>query len=132
MDFRSASIAFRVLLCSTFAWTAATTSRAAALAPRQAAADFHHNIQPLLEEYCYDCHGDGSHKAGVAFDQLGTDQELLANSKLWFAALKNVRAGLMPPDDGPRPTPAEDQRLADWIKYGAIGIDPADPDPGRV
>ena len=37
----------------------------------------------------------------------------------------------------PRPTsrsrPAEERRLLeDWIKYGAFGIDPDDPDPGRV
>ena len=38
----------------------------------------------------------------------------------------------MPPDDdGPAPSPAEVQRLANWIKYGAFGIDPANPDPGR-
>lgn len=119
-----------------FVWAAiavgAAPGFAAPVSPKDAAADFHRNIQPLLVEYCYDCHGDGSHKGGVAFDDLGSDQEMLANSKLWFTALKNVRAGLMPPDDGPRPSPAEVERLADWVKYGAFGLDPANPDPGRV
>jgi hypothetical protein len=108
------------------------TAFAGPVSPRQAAADFRQDIQPILVQYCYDCHGDGNHKGSVAFDELGSDQQMLDNSKLWFAALKNVRAGLMPPDDGPRPSAAEVDRLANWIKYEAFGLDPADPDPGRV
>lgn len=97
----------------------------------QAAASFHHTVQPLLEKYCYDCHGDGSHKGKVAFDEL-TDADLLAKPDLWRTALRNVRAGLMPPDDGPRPTPDEVEVFANWVKYQALGLDPANLDPGRV
>ena len=98
---------------------------------KQTAAAFHREIQPLLQNYCYDCHGDGSSKGKVAFDEL-TDADLRAKPDLWLAVLKNVRSGLMPPDDGPRPTPEEVNRLADWIKFQALGLDPANPDPGRV
>ena len=97
----------------------------------QAAADFHQNIEPLLKQYCYDCHANGVSKGNISFDHLGTDQELLANSALWVNVLKNVRAGLMPAE-GPKPTAAEIGRLADWIKFGALGLDAANPDPGRV
>ncbi len=99
--------------------------------PAQAAADFHKNIEPMLKQYCSDCHFDGEHKGQVAFDHLGSDQEILANTKLWTAALKNVRVGLMPAA-GPKPTAAEIDRLAGWVKYDALGLDPANPDPGRV
>lgn len=101
-------------------------------APVPAAADFHKTVEPLLSRYCYDCHGDGMSKGQVAFDDLGTDQEIVSSHDLWFKVLKNVRAGLMPKDDGPRPTPAEIAQLEQWIKYEAFGIDPAQPDPGRV
>src|SRR5437868_556929 len=30
---------------------------------------FHHDAQPLLERYCYDCHGDGTQKGGVTLDE---------------------------------------------------------------
>jgi len=100
-------------------------------ASARAAADFHHNIEPLLKQYCYDCHGNGESNGKVAFDHLGSDQDLLANSQLWVAVLKNVRSGLMPAS-GPKPTAAEIARVADWIKTGALGLDPANPDPGRV
>ncbi len=98
---------------------------------KQTAVNFHRDIKPLLANYCYDCHGDGSHKGKVAFDEL-SDADLQAKPDLWLAVLKNVRAGMMPPDDGPRPTPEEVTRLADWIKFQALGLDTANPDPGRV
>ena len=40
--------------------------------------------------------------------------------------------GIMPPAGKPRPSGEERRILEDWIKYGAFGIDPKDPDPGRV
>ena len=49
-----------------------------------------------------------------------------------MGVLKNVRAGIMPPADKPQPSDDERRLLEDWIKYGAFGIDPKDPDPGRV
>src|SRR5712671_3960066 len=42
-----------------------------------AAARFHKEIQPLLTQYCSDCHMDGVKKGGVDFDELGSDKELL-------------------------------------------------------
>ena len=32
----------------------------------------------------------------------------------------------------PRPSDKELRLLEDWIKYGAFGIEPTNPDPGRV
>ena len=95
---------------------------------------FHQTIRPMLERYCYDCHGEGMSKGDLAFDELGTDAETVARKEVWLATLKNVRAGLMPlpGHDGPRPDAKEISDLANWIKYGAFGLDPANPDPGRV
>ncbi len=38
----------------------------------------------------------------------------------------------MPPKGHPRPNDDEKQLLARWIKYVGLGINPDDPDPGRV
>jgi hypothetical protein len=67
----------------------------------------------------------------VSFDDL-EDADLTGRPELWFTALNNLRSGIMPPAGKPRPSPEEEKRIADWIKYSALGIDPADPDPGRV
>jgi hypothetical protein len=109
-----------------------------ALGPRvstaetKAAAHFRKDIQPILKEYCYDCHGDGMDKGSVAFDEFKSDDELLGKRDLWWAVLKNLRAGIMPPAKKPHPPESEKRRLENWIKYEAFGIDSKDPDPGRV
>ena len=97
-----------------------------------AAPDFHQQIEPILETYCYECHGVGEKKGQVAFDELKTDEQLLHNPDLWAKALRNVRSNLMPPQGHPRPNAEEQALLANWIKYRGLGIDPNDPDPGRV
>ena len=94
--------------------------------------DFRTQIEPILTEYCYECHGLGEKKGNVAFDELKTDDQLVHNPDLWAKALRNVRANLMPPEGKPRPSAEERTLLAKWIKYRGIGIDPNDPDPGRV
>jgi hypothetical protein len=59
--------------------------------------DFHKDIRRILENYCFDCHGAGESKGNVTFDEFKSDQGVLENHDLCLKALKNVRAGLMPP-----------------------------------
>lgn len=89
-------------------------------------------VRPILVKYCFDCHADDEKKGNVAFDAFKSDEELVGKRELWINVLKNVRAGIMPPGKRRRPTSDEQQVLDRWIKYGAFGLDPQDPDPGRV
>jgi len=102
--------------------------------PPETLATFHTAVRPILEKHCYDCHGNGISKGGVTLDAFASDAEVTARPELWHAVLRNVQAGLMPAhEEGvARPSPEELRTLAGWIKYGALGIDPADPDPGHV
>src|SRR6266852_1998216 len=72
-----------------------------------AGAQFRKEIQPILKEYCYDCHGDGESKGKVAFDAFKSDSELVGKHDLWLAVMKNLRAGIMPPARKPRPSAEE-------------------------
>jgi hypothetical protein len=92
---------------------------------------FHREIQPILETYCYDCHADGANKGGVSFDQFKTNSISQENSDLWWKALKNLRTGLMPPRNKPKPSKEEKETISRWIKGEAFGIDSKNPDPGR-
>jgi hypothetical protein len=94
--------------------------------------EFQEVIQPILQKRCYDCHGDGSHKGGVAFDTLKTEDDVLHNPDLWLKLLKNTRAGIMPPPDNPRPTVEEQAAIEKWVKFTAFGVDPKNFDPGAV
>src|SRR3954468_14857494 len=114
---------------SAIGFCTAITAAAGAVEPAE---QFRKEIQPLLAKYCYDCHGDGEKKGGVALDELKSDDQLLNNRELWWKVLKNTRTGLMPPQKKPHPSPEELGELGNWIKYGAMGIDPSHPDPGRV
>jgi mono/diheme cytochrome c family protein len=92
---------------------------------------YQQTVLPLLEKHCYECHGDGYDKGKVAFDQLETPDQILAPD-LWVKVLVNTRAGLMPADQKPRLSPAEQATLERWIKRDVFHIDPKNPDPGRV
>jgi mono/diheme cytochrome c family protein len=107
-------------------------SFASASAAPKAAEKFHEQIQPLLKEYCYDCHGDGMEKGKVAFDKSSSEDELFAKRELWLSVIKNVRAGLMPPEKKPRPSDEQLKQLEQWVKREVFNIDPQDPDPGKV
>ncbi len=94
--------------------------------------EWRRDIQPVLEKYCYDCHADGANKGNVAFDEFASDQAVLDNKTLWDHALKNLRAGLMPPFKKSQPTPEERDLVTRWIKQSVFQADPKNPDPGRV
>jgi hypothetical protein len=96
------------------------------------AAQFRTDIQPILSEFCYDCHADGANKGGVAFDEFKSDQVLLEDRELWWKALKNLRAELMPPPKKPQPTARQKKQIEEWIKTAVFETDPKNPDPGRV
>jgi hypothetical protein len=93
---------------------------------------FSASVQPLIENYCYDCHADGMSKGQVAFDQFKSDEDRLADHALWEKVLKNLRAELMPPSKKPQPTAEERTQIEEWIKHNVFKIDPRNPDPGRV
>ena len=96
------------------------------------AATFEKDILPILEQHCYDCHGDGEHKGKVSFDSFGTTEALMDQTDLWVHALKNLRSGMMPPAKKKRPTAQEISTLEEWIKVGPLKLDPLHPNPGRV
>jgi mono/diheme cytochrome c family protein len=109
---------------------AAVACSSARGAETEGKAQFQKKVEPVLERYCLGCHGGGSSKGGVAFDQARS--ALLDNRELWWKTLKMLRAGMMPPKGKARPTAAQIEAIAEWIKRSALQIDPKDPDPGRV
>lgn len=98
----------------------------------QRAEAFRQHVAPVLTKYCFDCHGDGAATAEVAFDQFTSDAQLLQSRELWWKALKQLRAGFMPPQGEPRPSADELTQLESWIKTAVFEIDPQNTDPGRV
>ncbi|MCW1914120.1 DUF1592 domain-containing protein [Luteolibacter sp. GHJ8] len=96
------------------------------------AAVYEDKILPILEDHCFNCHGEGEDKGKVSFDTYGSVEELMKQTTLWDHALRNLRSGMMPPAKKKRPTAEELATLEEWIKSGPLRLDPANPDPGRV
>jgi len=127
--FRGAPLA--IALGLTVFLTSSIPAPAVAVTEKSALDVYHSSIVPILEEHCYECHGDGYDKGKVAFDRLETNEQIL-HPDLWLRVLLNTRAGLMPADRKPRVPADQQQELERWIKYDVFGIDPNNPDPGRV
>ncbi len=96
------------------------------------AADFKKNIQPVLEEFCFDCHGGGEKRGGVTLDGFTSTTNFADSRDVWWRVLKNLRAGLMPPIKKSQPTHEQKELIQHWIKDAVFEVNPLNPDPGRV
>lgn len=93
---------------------------------------FETDVKPILAEYCFGCHADGASEGSMSFDALLATADREAANERWHHVLKQLQAGTMPPADEDRPSDEQSGVIASWIKYGAFGLDPDDPDPGHV
>lgn len=89
-------------------------------------------IEPILIEYCYDCHGDGMDKGDFAMDDFETVSDHLKDFDVWYEIWKNVRGNLMPPADKAHPELAQRDKVLAFIEDKVFRIDRENPDPGRV
>jgi hypothetical protein len=96
------------------------------------ATSYHKQIVPLLEMYCYSCHGEGESKGKFTMDGFKDLTAHLDDRKHWLHVWENLRSQVMPPSDEDQPTPAEKSKLLGWIEKQVFKLDPANPDPGRV
>jgi len=91
------------------------------------------DVKPLLETYCFKCHGNGKKKGGVDLQAFTTADAAIKDPKTWQAVLDNVQSGDMPPDDEEKqPKLDERESIEKWIEFTVFAIDPTHPDPGRV
>src|SRR4030095_6664863 len=86
----------------------------------------------LLDQFCYECHGEGVHKGDLALDKLLQQPASTDRARSWEKVWKIVRHEFMPPADADRPTEPERRKITEWIEEKMLGVDRANPDPGRV
>jgi hypothetical protein len=94
-------------------------------------AQYRKTAEPVLNQFCSSCHNSDLKKGGVVFSS-DDPTSLVQDKELWLKALKMLQAGMMPPKGKRRPSPEQVADVEKWIKYSAFGIDPQNPDPGRV
>jgi len=95
---------------------------------------FERDILPVLEKYCFTCHGDGQKKGGIQLDVYKVDGDVHRGYKLWEQVFRKVRAGEMPPEGRKkRPNKEEQALIVGWIRHSLDDFYVnSPPDPGRV
>lgn len=89
-------------------------------------------IRPLLNKYCYSCHGNGKTKGDITLDGYKSDVEAVNDRQMWEKVLHNIRGHVMPPEKKPQPSLDEIDLLAKWVETQVFQCDCDHPDPGRV
>ena len=88
---------------------------------------FRNDVLPVLESFCFDCHGDGADEGGLELQELKR-----ADIKKWHAVWSNVKHELMPPSDAEQPSLEQRGTILNWVERYAMQLDPEKPDPGKV
>ncbi|GAA4237637.1 hypothetical protein GCM10022291_24990 [Postechiella marina] len=73
------------------------------------------NIKPIMDKYCYDCHGPDKQKGSVRLDRLNWDMVKGADAESWHSALDMINSGEMPPKKKPQLTAKERKEVVNWI-----------------
>jgi hypothetical protein len=94
--------------------------------------NFTGEVKPLLDSYCFKCHGNGKKKGGLALDAFASLEVAVQDQKTWGHVLETLRVGDMPPDDEKQPSLEEREKIMTWIDRVVFAVDPSNPDPGRV
>ena len=89
-------------------------------------------VLPLLEEYCYDCHGDGAQKGGFAMDELISLGNFEEHHEMWDRVWKNAYNRNMPPANVDQPQDREISKILSWIEKESFQYNPGQIDPGHV
>jgi len=88
----------------------------AAVAPQaDAPATFRQEVRPLLQRYCFECHGPERQEADVRLDTLDPDLVAGNDAEIWHDALNRINLGEMPPPKSKQPTDAERERIVGWL-----------------
>ena len=72
-------------------------------------------IRPILEQYCFGCHGAKRQRGGVRFDQVDPDMVAGPDAEVWRIARDLLNSGDMPPRRAPKPTDEERRTLVSWL-----------------
>ena len=82
-----------------------------AAAPAKGVDDFNRRIQPLLETYCYDCHGRKETQGEVKLTELLSWKDLEKSPQLIEKMIEALDKNEMPPEDEKQPSETQRQSL---------------------
>jgi hypothetical protein len=119
---------------------AATFGACAATLPAQTlddaaplAARFKAAVQPLLAQYCGDCHSADLAEGDVDFSRLATWPDAASATQQWQLVDEMLRGRIMPPADAAQPSDEQRTLLLQWLRdYLTLQSRQGAGDPGPV
>jgi Protein of unknown function (DUF1592)/Protein of unknown function (DUF1588)/Protein of unknown function (DUF1595)/Protein of unknown function (DUF1585)/Protein of unknown function (DUF1587) len=106
-------------------------TRAAAVAADTRPSDAHDKNWQTVENYCVHCHNTEDWAGKIAFDTLSPDT-VPQEAKIWEAAVKKLRSGLMPPPAEKQPDHAAVLSMITWLETTLDKAQEAAPHTGYV
>ncbi len=88
-----------------------------------------HLLEDTVNDYCLDCHNDGSKTAGVTLEHVSS-ANAGAQAALLERVLHKLRAGEMPPPGNDAPDKAQRAALVQWLETELDKNAAAHPNPG--
>ena len=76
---------------------------------------YKNNIRPIVETYCFECHGTEKQKGDMRLDTLHWNMMNGRDAERWHAALNVINLGEMPPKKKPQLKDEERQKLVSWL-----------------
>ena len=77
---------------------------------------FERSVGPLLEDYCFQCHGSKVQESDLRIDDLNPDLVNGKHAGQWKEILDALNRGDMPPEDAVQPSASEREVLIRWIE----------------
>lgn len=77
--------------------------------------EYDKQIQPLLDRYCYVCHGETEPRAGLNLKSYQNIDTLYKNEKLWRKIALVLQERSMPPSGAPGPKLEQRELLFHWV-----------------
>ncbi len=109
-----------------------TPALAAPVDPVELEARWDAEVFPVVERYCFDCHGEGIREGELDLEDFPDIASMQADRERWKRIRGHIDQRLMPPVDEDQPSDEQRRLLVEWIDAAVFPVDPDNPDPGRV
>lgn len=76
---------------------------------------YKNNIRPIVETYCFECHGEEKQKGDMRLDTLHWNMLNGRDAERWHSALNVINLGEMPPKKKPQLKDDERRQLVSWL-----------------
>jgi mono/diheme cytochrome c family protein len=79
-------------------------------------AAYERDVKPLLAKHCIGCHGPKKLEGDLSLALLDPDMKQSVSGARWAVVREMLTTGEMPPEERPRPSNAEIEKMLAWIK----------------